>query len=435
MLRIALMCASIALTALPSVPANAELPRHHKVVTLHPLPSEHLNELESGFPLFSGFGTAVAVRNGTAFVGVTHGFPDSRVGVYGQTASGWVRTATLTVPDALIFGWNGFGRAMVFRDGVAVIASYTFLHVFRRVNGVWTDVQKLAPPDGGPGAFWNINAMRFENGILVVSSSRGTFPLHEPVVYLYELAANGKLVRRAPLQSSDSFGGFAGDVAIAGNVIVVGAAGAAYVFRRRSDGAWVQTQKLIGADTSPVVGFGGAVAIDQGMIIVGAADHECLESDISFGGFCDRSGGGTRGPDGAGSGGAAYGFVPIGGEYVQVFKLRPRADEHANYYRFGRRIAMMGNYIVIDAAEQSAGGDGIFEPFSISNGVSFIYRRDGSTVTARGITDGYVASDSIGLANNWLMVGTAHDNQRNCQTELEFCFGEANVFDLNRFAR
>lgn len=85
------------------------------------------------------------------------------------------------------------------------------------------------------------------------------------------------------------------------------------------------------------------------------------------------------------------------------------------------------------AAEQSAGGDGIFEPFSIENGLSFIFRRDGSTVTARGITDGYVASDSIGLANNWLMIGTAHDNQHNCQTELEFCFGEGNIFDLNRF--
>jgi hypothetical protein len=429
LVRAALMCASITLTALSSVPANAELPRHHRVVTLRPLPSEHLRELESGFPIFSGFGTAVAIRNGAAFVGIPDGFPDSRVGVYSQTASGWVRTATLTVPDPLLFGRNGFGRAIVFRDGVAVMASYTFLHVFRRVNGVWTDVQKIAPPDGGPGAFWQINAMRFENGILVISSSTGFFPSLEPVVYVYELASNGKLVQRATLR------GIGGDIAVAGNLLVVGASGAAHVFRRRTNGTWVEIQKLVGADSSPIAGFGGSVAIDQGMIIVGAPEHECLESDISFGGFCDRGGGGTRGPDGIGAGGAAYGFVPVGGQYVQVFKLRPRPDEHANYFQFGRRIVMMGNYIVIDAAEQSAGGDGIFEPFSIPNGLSFIYKRDGSTVAARGITDGYVSSDSIGLANNWLMVGTAHDNQFDCQTELGFCFGEANVFDLNRFAR
>ena len=267
--------------------------------------------------------------------------------------------------------------------------------------------------------------MRCENGILLVAAERG--------VYLYELASNGKLVQRATLRPSDSSGGFGNDVAVAGNLAVVGANGAAFLFRRRSDGTWVQTQKLFGADTSPVDSFGGAVAIDRGLIIVGAPSHECLESTAGFG-FCDRAGG-TPGPDGTGSGGAAYGFTSVGGQYVQVFKLRPRADEHANYFEFGRRIAMMGNYIVIDAAEQVAGGDGIFEPGSAPNGLSFTYRRDGSTVTALGLTSGYVASDSIGLANNWLLVGGAHDHHDGCLTVKEFCFGEGNIFDLNRFER
>ena len=434
LIRAVVMCISIALLAVSNGPANADLPSHRKVVTLRPLPSEHLHELETGFPIFSGFGTAVAIRNGTAFVGIPRGFPDSRVAVYELTTGGWVRTATLEVADPLVFGWNGFGRTIVFRDGLAVIASFTFLHVFRRVNGAWIEIQKLAPPQGGAGAFFEITSMRFENGILVVGSNPPSVPpFHESVVHLYELAANGKLVQRATLRAPQSNGGFGGDVAVAGNLVVVGARSAAYLFRRRSDGSWVHTQKLIAADTSPVESFGGAVAIDRGLIIVGAPDHECLESEVSFGGFCDVSGGGTRGPNGIGAGGAAYGFVPVAGQYVQVFKLRPQPDEHANYHQFGRRIAMMGQYIVIDAAEQSAGGDGIFEPFSIRNGLSFTYRRDGSTVTARGLTSGYVASDSIGLANNWLLIGTAHDNQFDCQTELQFCFGEGNIFDLNRF--
>ena len=77
------------------------LPRHRKVVTLRPLPSEHGVD-EAGFPAFSGFGTAVAIRNGTAFVGIPQAIGGSRVAVYSQTATGtgWVRTATLTVPDA-----------------------------------------------------------------------------------------------------------------------------------------------------------------------------------------------------------------------------------------------------------------------------------------------------------------------------------------------
>jgi hypothetical protein len=79
LVRAASLCASIALAALSSLPANAELPRHHKVVTLGPTPSDHDSEAESGFPIFSGFGTAVAIRNGIAFVGIPHGFHADRM--------------------------------------------------------------------------------------------------------------------------------------------------------------------------------------------------------------------------------------------------------------------------------------------------------------------------------------------------------------------
>jgi hypothetical protein len=201
---------------------------------------------------------------------------------------------------------------------------------------------------------------------------------------------------------------------------------------RRSDGNWVQTQKLVGADSnSPIATFGAAVAIDRNLIIVGAPGHECVESEVSGGGFCDRSGGGTEGPNGIGRGGAAYGFVPVSGRYVQVYKLQPSPDEHANYSSFGRRIAMMGKYVVIDAAEQSSAGD--FD-FGIPNGLSFVYDRDGSTLTARGVTSGYVQSDSLGLANNWLLVGSSVDPEgHSCQTELRTCLGAGNIFDLNRF--
>lgn len=411
-----------------------ELRRHHKVVTLRPLPSEHAVD-ESGIPILSGFGTAVAIRNGTAFVGITRAIGGSRVAVYSQTATGagWVRTATLTAPDAPVFGENGFGRAIAFRDGMAVIASDTFLHVFRRIDGVWTDVQKLARPNVGIDEFWRISAMRFENGILLVGSSH---PFREGVVYVYELAANGKLVQRATLRAPDSSAGeFGSDVAVAGNVAVVGTRGAAYLFRRRSDGAWVPMQKLVGADTSPVESFGGAVAIDRDMIIVGAAGHECVEREELEGGFCDSSGGAATGPVGAG--GAAYGFVPVAGRYVQAFKLRPQPDEHANYFAFGRRIVMMGNHIVIDAAAQSSPADSQIDFGARADGLTFTYRRDGSTVAtrARGVTSGYVASESIGLANNWLLIGTPFDSNDLCQGERQRCFGEASIFDLNRFER
>ena len=92
---------------------------------------------------------------------------------------------------------------------------------------------------------------------------------------------------------------------------------------------------------------------------------------------------------------------------------------------------MFDKHVVIDAAEQDAVGDPDFNSFP--NGLSFAYRREGSILTARGITSGYVESDSIGLANNWLMVGAVNDPDGLCQSSAPACFGEASIFDLNRF--
>jgi hypothetical protein len=427
--RATLMCSSIALAALSSLPAIAELPTHRTVVQLGPTPVEAaFNAEDFPFPLNnSDFGAAVAVRNGIAFVGIPNALPTAHVAVFGQTATGWVRTFTLSVPDAVPvgFGSNGFGRALTFRDGLAVIASYSFVHVFRRSNGVWTDVQKLVPPlQPGPtdSDLWKIGAMRYENGILAIGWNHS---IGGRLVQVYELASNGKFVKHATLRTSDGSTGFGTDVGVAGNVLVVGANGAAYVFRRRSDGTWARTQKLVAADSSPVSSFGAAVAIDQGMIIVGAPEHDCVGGDNGV--FCTGVS-----PDGGGAGGAAYGFVPFSGQYVQVFKLRPGLHEHSNYWQFGRRIAMMGKFVVIDAAEQQFLADPEF--FSLPPGMAFTYTRDGSTLTARGLARGYVASDSIGLANNWLLVGSRF-NKGFCVTSLAACFGEARVFDLNRFAK
>lgn len=94
---------------------------------------------------------------------------------------------------------------------------------------------------------------------------------------------------------------------------------------------------------------------------------------------------------------------------------------------------MMGKYVVIDAAEQ----DFLSDPdwFAFPPGMAFTYARDGSTLTARGLARGYVESDSMGLANNWLLVGFTHDLGFGCTSSLSSCAGEAMIFDLNRVAQ
>jgi hypothetical protein len=117
---------------------------------------------------------------------------------------------------------------------------------------------------------------------------------------------------------------------------------------------------------------------------------------------------------------------------VQVFKLRPEPQEHSFYWKFGRRIAMMGKYVVIDAAEQAYARDPELGAANIL-GLSFTYTRDGSTLTARGLARGFIESDSIGLANNWLLVGATRDRGDGC-IFFGFCAGNAGIFDLNRLA-
>lgn len=427
------MRAAITLAALWSFPAIAELPEHPTVARLGPTAVEaRLNDDPDTLPGNPGFGAAVAIRNGIAFVGIPTAFPTAHVGVYGQAATGWVRTATLSVSDAVVASLrsNGFGSALTFRDGLAVIGSYSFVHVFRRGNGVWTDVQQFAVPPS-PAFREPVSSMHYENGILAIglnSAADGS------LVQVYEVAPTGKFVKRATLKAPGGSPGFGTTVGVAGNTLVVGGADhAVYVFRRKSDGAWVRTQKLVGADSSPVASFGAAVAIDQGLIIVGAPDHDCVDGSGYL--FCGVNV--DANPDGTGAGGAVYGFVPFNGQYTQVFKLRPGAQAHANYWKFGRRIAMMGKYVVIDAAEQAHVRDPDISPGFIS-GLAFTYARDGTTLTPQGLARGFVSrsyeSDSIGLANNWLLVGSTLDGGIGC-IALGYCAGEALFFDLNRFAQ
>ena len=401
-------CASITLASLLSLPAVADLPQHPAVAGFGPTLSECCPD---GEPLFheAQFGYAVAIRNGIAFISIPSGLPTARVAVFNQTATGWARTATLTPPDAA--SESRFGRAIAFRDGLVLIASEAAVHVFKRIGGVWTAIQKLTPPDARE--FPTALALRYENGILAIGS-RGGGTLGN-VAFIYELNSNGKFVKRATLEPADGApnGGFGDDVGVAGNAVVVGAPGenAAYVFKRRSDGKWVETQKLSTAERAGG-GFGSAVAIDRGMIVVGAPGFDC-------------QGGAYCGPSPHIAGGAAFVFVSIAGRYAEVLKLRPRPDEHPGYYDFGYRISMFDKYIVVAANEPYGYID------AHPRGYAFTYTRDGASVLARGFASGYITARSIGLANNLLLVGSPRDDFRCGNTEG--CTGNATLFDLNRY--
>jgi FG-GAP repeat len=407
-------CAS-AVALLSGSAAVAELPRHPAIQTLEALPEE-VQPIPDERPQSLMFGQSVAIRNGTAFVGMPEAFGnDGRVAIFTRTANGWQRTGTLD-PPANEFS---FGRSLTFRDGYVIVGAASATYVFRSSGGQWILSQRLARPAGDTASDF-ARAIHYESGILLVGAPNANGSGRREAAYVYERDATGKLVFRTALTPADGHGDdwFGLDVSVASGVIVIGAprsdsTGAAYVFRRNSNGTWVQRQKLVSSEAEASDQFGWSVAIDRGMIVVGAPN-------VDLEGFPGE----PPTPDDHVAGGAAYGFVPVAGSFVETFKLRPRPDENFEYVEFGTQVEMFDRRIVVAAFGSQ---------IDITRG-GFVhtYSRDGSTVTALGLARGFLESASLGLANQWLLVGSPLHFQ--CHNS-DFCIGEANLFDLNRFAQ
>lgn len=406
-------CAS-AIALLSSSAAFAELPRHPVIQTLEATHEEIQPDPEN-MPQSLKFGLAVAIRDGTAFVGMPAAFDHGRVAIFTQTASGWQRTGTLDPSPGNVEG--GFGQSLAFRDGYAMVGTSRSVYVFKRGNGRWNLSQRLAAP-AGESDF--ARALHLEGGVLVVGAPERTSNRLHGTAYVYERNAAGLFALTATLVPADSQIGdaFGFDVSVASGVIVIGApesasGGAAYVFRRNSSGAWVQRQRLVSTETEAGDAFGTAVAIDKSMIVVGAPDVDFEDSSST--------------PDGHMAGGAAYGFVPVAGSFVETFKLRPRPDENPDYENFGRDVAMFDKRIVVSAAQ--------FHLNAIDGGYVHTYRRDGASVSALGLAEGFFMGDSntLALANQWLLVGEPYDSS--CFSSIGICVGEANVIDVSRFAQ
>ena len=409
-------CAS-AIALLSGSAALAELPRHPIFQTLEATHEEQQPDpAEPPQPL--KFGWAVAIRDGSAFVGMPEAFGlRGRVAIFTQSANGWQRTGTLD-PPAGNGSDNNFGRSLALRDGYLMVGASQSVYVFKRGNGRWNLAQRLVPP---AGEIDFAQSMHFEAGVLVVGAPNVFSDQRHGTAYAYERNTAGRFVLRTTLLPADSHIGdsFGTDVSVAGGVIVIGAPdshapGATYVFRRNGSGAWVQRQRLTSSDAQDGDRFGWAVAIDKSMIVVGAPNVD-IEGLPGF----------PQTPDGHIAGGAAYGFVPVAGTFVETLKLRPRPDENAEYLAFGWDVAMFNTRIAVAATASGTG---------VKQGYVHTYRRAGSTVTALGLAEGFeeAESNSLGLANQWLLVGSPYDF--GCDS-FGTCIGDASLIDLTKFTQ
>ena len=294
----------------------------------------------------------------------------------------WQETAQALASDG--DATDQFGAAVSLNGGVCVIgANYDddtddyagSAYIYRRgLDGTWAEEAKLLASDGYNRDQFG-RAVAIEGDYAVVGAWQKQ-EISDPSIkigraYVFHRESNGTWIEQAQLNPSNGATGnrFGWSVDICGDLCVVGASlnssnGAAYIFRRNSDGTWTEEAILTADDAALSDMFGCSVSLDGGVCIVGAYEN-------------DDAG------DGSGS---AYVFRRSGdGTWSQEAKLV--ADDAAEDDNFGFSVSLDGGTCVIGAYKDDdlAGSAYVF-----SRGTGGTWNQEAKLV----------AEDAA--ANNWL---------------------------------
>ena len=230
-----------------------------------------------------GFGGAVAVSGDDVIVAEplnerTPGY----VYVYRRGQGGWTEAQRLSASDAAT--GDGFGHALAVAGGDLLVGSsgdaagLGAIYIFRRdAAGVWTESGTLTAGDGEEGDGFG-RAIAVGGGVAMVSAAGGREG--RGAVYVLARGEDGRWSEETRLTASDGQpgDGFGMAVATDGEFALVGvpgrdqATGAAYVYRRATDGSWTEMATLGPAGEAPSARFGMAVALDAGRLLVGAPE-------------------------------------------------------------------------------------------------------------------------------------------------------------------
>jgi len=389
----------VALLCCASTSAWAQYQRHVHLQELAPRPAEAFSPL-NGERQDNAFGSDVVIRNGLAFIGMPAAMTTGKVAEFTQRTSGWVRTATIIASDRTT--GDGFGQSVSYRDGLLVVGSGRAIYIYKRVDGVWREKQKIVPP--AAEGLDTVHDLKHEAGVLAFVASSGDFQSSDfrHALFVYEQDANGRFVRRAQLMTSDAF---PWSIDMTKAIIVAGTHGAAYIFGRNSSGQWVKRQQLVSSGGNNR--FGQVVAVDNHMILIAAPGEPSFDDST----------------------GVVYVFVPGATQYVEAFRLPGGGTA------FGSALAISDKYIAVGSAA-------IADIEDNPPGFIVTYLREGSSVRPLGYIEDTGSTparrpSSIDIADNLLLFGSPSDES--CFHSNDFCehtginIGEANLFRLNQF--
>lgn len=361
-------------------PGSQSLPSRRPFQMLHPY--EEWSPIGDNRP---NFGAAIAIRGGTALVGMpTHLETVGGVAAFRRMGRGWQRVNNLPCPDQACEGVH----SIAMRDNVAVVGTRRSILVFREEQQEWKLKALIDAPEAGLEQFPLPGSINYQDRIITA----GAQPLdNEPgAVFVFELTSAAQLTRTSKLMASDGIAGdrFGASVSMSIDGIIVGAPGAmrtpsasergaAYVFRRTS-GNWIETQKLLAGDEA--LGFGEALAINNGVMLIGAPQEDPVDETTS----------------GYSASGAVYEFRKSGGLWRQRSKFRPSPIAYAQYRNFGSDIVMSRDRAIITA---KSGSDA-----QTNEAVAVEYRIDPAGLQAQSRTE-WVNGGGVALFNNILALG------------------------------
>jgi hypothetical protein len=227
-------------------------------------------------------------------------------------------------------------------------------------------------------------------------------------VYVFKRDTNGDWIQDAYLKASNAEGGdyFGYSVAISGSTIVVGAyledsnqttitnndgqpglpdnnsasaAGAVYVFKRDTNGDWIQDAYLKASNAGANDYFGHSVAISGSTIVVGAYGEDSALTTIN------NADGFASADNSANNAGAVYVFKrDAAGDWIQDAYLKAsNAEANDN---FGTSVAISGSTIVVGANQEdsnqttitNADGSASANNSASQSGAVYVFKRDGS---------------------------------------------------------
>jgi FG-GAP repeat protein len=260
--------------------------------------------LASDGAAFDAFGWRVAVDGDTALVGAyladVDGRPDEGAAYIFRrepTSGAWTEEAKLTVEcDTVVAQTCGFGTSVAMLEGTALIGapdadpndnvSQGAAYVFVRdpANGEWTEEAKLVASDGAELDQLGIEVALAE-GIALVGAPFATVDgvAGRGAAYLFERdAGSGTWVQRAKFSNAegDEFDGFGAAVSLSGQTALVGepfvavggnpVQGVVHVFERDAQGSWTQQAHLVASDGALGDDFGAAAALSGDVALIGA---------------------------------------------------------------------------------------------------------------------------------------------------------------------